>query len=319
MRILLIYLLLIGLCTPSVISQVRPRSFTNEVSFALDNDVFLFIDRYYSAGHHFTYRTKIKKQSALNRIFNTDRPGDNLILSFNLGNEIYTSRTIRFANPANMDRPYAGLYYSGFSVNQLKGDSFIGVIEGKVGLVGDQTGIGDLQVWWHEQTGFREPRGWRSQIADEVIANLNVQLLKSIPLGHQIEMVSNSAIHAGTGVNKLSQGITVRFLNFRPLTQSVYSNASLGYAGDPDEKELFLFAGGGIDYVVSNVFLEGSLFERNPSPFTVEATPWVVRSHFGLMYARRYNSYSVTVNSLTKETLKGLSHSYVRLAISRLL
>lgn len=318
MRILLIYFLLIIFCIPSVMSQEKPQTFTSEVSFALDNDVFLFIDRYYSAGHHFTYRTKVKKQSALNRVFNTDTPEDNLILSFNLGNEIYTSRTIRFANPANMDRPYAGLYYGGFSVNQLKGDSFIGVFEGKVGLVGEQTGIGDLQVWWHEQTGFREPRGWRSQIADEFIANLNVQLLKSISIAPQIEMVSSSTVMAGTGINKLSQGITIRFLNFRPLTQSIYSNASLGYTGDPDEKELFLFAGGGIDYVVSNVFLEGSLFERNLSPFTVEATPWVVRSHFGLMYARRYSSFSVTVNSLSKETVKGLSHSYVRLAISRL-
>jgi lipid A 3-O-deacylase len=216
-----------------------------------------------------------------------------------------------------MDRPYAGYTYLGYSISRLKKLSIVSSLEFEVGLVGKATGLGQVQQWWHKQVGYEVPRGWDSQIANELIINMNYQFQKSIKLSEDFDLVSNTGLYIGTGSNKVSQDVTIRLIDFNPLTQSIFSNSLLGYEGDMSKPEVFLFFGCGIDYVVSNIFLEGSFFNNNPSPFTVDANSLLIRRNFGIMYAKKRGSFAFSVISLGKEMEKGTKHSFVSLTFSQ--
>lgn len=296
------------------LSQEDSVTYSSEISITIDNDIFFFIDRYYSAGHEITYRRLLSKEQFLARWFDRGNQSSKWIASFGMGNKIFTPEKVKFANPVNMDRPYAGFFYGSISLSHLKGQSSVSSISLETGLVGEKTGLGQLQTWWHERTGFQEPRGWDSQIANEVIFNMQYKFQRGINITKKVDLVSTSLLSAGTGSNKLSQDFTLRLFRFNPLTRSVFSNSLLGN-DDSTRQELFIFLGGGFDYIISNIFLEGSLFDK-PSPFTVEATPWVFRGNIGLMYARNRGSFSVYLNNVGKEMLNGLRHNYVRFNFS---
>ena len=293
------------------------KNLKNEVSLTIDNDILFFIDWYYTAGHELAYRKLLSEQSNLVKRFNQKHVNSKVISSINFGNKIFTPKKTKFANTLNMDRPYAGYTYLDYSISRLKGLSSIVNIEFELGLVGKATGLGQVQQWWHKQVGYEAPRGWESQIANELIFNISYQLQKSIKISPDFDLVSNTGFVAGTGMNKINQDLTVRLIDFSPLTQSVFSNSLLGNEGDLIKEEVFLFFGCGVDYVVSNIFLEGSLFNGNPSPFTVDANNWLFRKNFGIMYAKKRGSFAFSVISLGKEMEKGKKHSYASIRFSQ--
>ena len=250
--------------------------------------------------------------------FNRKSVSSKVISSIKFGNKIFTPRRTNFVNTINMDRPYAGYTYLNYAISRLRKLSTVASLEFEVGLVGRATGLGQAQQWWHRQVGYDVPRGWDSQIANELIFNINYQFQKSIKISEDFDLVSNTEVFLGTGSNKISQDVTIRLIDFSPLTQSIFSNSLLGYEGDRSKPEVFLFFGCGIDYVVSNIFIEGSLFIDNPSPFTVNANQWLFRRNFGIMYAKKRGSFAFSVINMGKEAEKNTRHSYVSLRFSQL-
>jgi hypothetical protein len=292
------------------------RNFANEITITIDNDIFLFSDWYYTAGHKISYRKLLGHEQALAKLITQGNVSSKAIVSFNLGNKIFTPKRIQFANSVNMDRPYAGFEYGSISISRLKGKRNVSSLEFEIGLIGKATGLGKLQQWWHAKTGLEVPRGWNTQIANEVVLNMNYRYERNFKIVKYFDLVSTSGVFFGTGSNKITQDLRVRLINFNPITESLFSNNRLAFSGSPDKEEVFIFGGIGIDYVISNIFLEGSLFKNNQSFFTVNATPWVLRSNFGIMYARNRGSFALSVNNLAKEVAKGSGHSYVGLAFS---
>jgi lipid A 3-O-deacylase len=293
------------------------KALKNEISFTIDNDIFFFTDWYYTAGHELSCRKLLSSETNLVKWFNRKNVSSKVISSFTIGNKIFTPRKTKFVNTINMDRPYAGYTYLDYSISRLRKLSIVSKLEFEVGLVGKATGLGKVQQWWHKQVGYEAPRGWDSQIANELLININYQFQKSIKISKDFDLVSNTGLYAGTGSNKISQDFTMRLIDFNPLAQSIFSNSLLGYSGDMIKPEVFLFFGCGVDYVVSNIFLEGSLFNNNPSPFTVDANPWLFRKNFGIMYAKKRGSFALSLINIGKEAEKNTRHNYVSLRFSQ--
>ncbi len=293
------------------------KTLTNEIGLTVDNDIFFFIDWYYTAGHELAYRKLLNNEKSLVKWFNRKNISSKVISSVKFGNKIFTPKKTKFVNTQNMDRPYAGYTYVDYSISRLRKLSSISSLEVELGLVGRATGLGQVQQWWHKQVGYEEPRGWDSQISNEVVFNINYQFQKGVKISNDVDLVSNTGLFVGTASNKMSQDLTIRLVDFSPLTQSVFSNSLLGYDGDRDKEEVFLFFGCGVDYVVSNIFLEGSLFNDNPSPFTVDANSWLFRRNFGIMYARKRGSFALSIINMGKEMKEGIRHSYVSLRFSQ--
>jgi lipid A 3-O-deacylase len=297
-------------------SQEESRDYSNEIAITLDNDVFLFSDWYYTAGHEFSYRKLLSNERPLTRWMTRTKETSKAIVSFNIGNKIFTPKRTQFANPINMDRPYVGFEYGSVSITRIKGTSLVSSLEFELGLLGEVTGLGKLQQWWHTRAGFEIPSGWETQIANEVVLNINYFFQRGFTIIKEIDLVSTSALTVGTGTNKISQDLTVRLFNFNPIGESVFSGNRIAINGNSKSEEIFIFGGIGVDYIMSNIFLEGSLFKNNQSIFTVEATPWVMRSNVGIMYARSRGSFALSVTNLTKEVANGSSHGYGSIAFS---
>ena len=311
-----IFLLLIGSSNTTFSQADSVKRFTREFSLTIDNDILFFNDWYYSAGHELVYRRLVQPERRIHQYFNQIKSvPSKILIGFCYGNKIFTPRETFSRITQKMDRPYAGWNYVGFSITRLKGLSTISQLEAEVGVVGEISGMGQIQSWWHKRVGFPEPRGWNSQISNEVVLNVNYQLLKSIKVAPEIEFLSTSGVFGGTGLNKLSQDFTMRLINFNALTQSTWFNGRLGYDGTDDNEEIFIFINYGIDYIISNIFLEGSLFD-NPSPFIVSAQTWVLRRSFGLMHSRDRSSFVFEINNSSREVENGSRHGYARFAYS---
>lgn len=313
--ILTIFILILNIRGFSFAYRDSLRISNNEITLSIENDIFFFTDRYYTAGQEIYYRRILNQEKQLVRWFNRNQVPSKVIFTSRLGCKIFTPKKTQFVNTINMDRPYVGYDYVGISFSRLKRKKTVSGLEFELGLVGKSSGLGNIQQWWHRQVGYSEPRGWESQIANELVFNLNYQFQQEIKIFEDVDLVSSTSLYVGTGSNKVSQDLTLRLIDFSPLTESIFSNCLLGNE-DRNKKEVFLFFGVGVDYIVSNIFLEGSLFSGNPSPFVVEANPWLLRKNFGIMYAKNRGSFSLTFINLGEEMDHGLRHNYGRLTFS---
>jgi lipid A 3-O-deacylase len=294
-------------------SKSRP-DFNQEVSLTVDNDIFFFSDWYYTAGHAVNYRTLLADDSRLATLFNNKKTpqASHVLLSVESGNKIFNPKRINTEDTRKMDRPYAGWSYASVSLTHLRRAASVLYYELEFGLVGEISGMGRLQEWVHKQVGYYRPKGWETQIRNEAVVNMSYKWLKEFKLISKLGIVSTSEIKAGTGANKIGQSLTLRMIDFNPLSESTFFNSRLA-GPQPDNKEIFLFITWGLDYNLSNIFIEGSLFDNRHSPFTVAAERWVIKRSFGLMYSDSRNSFVFDVNHLSREVVNGDPHNYVRL------
>jgi lipid A 3-O-deacylase len=305
-------ILIILFCLRMVVFS-QSRSYNKEFSVLTDNDVFFFRDYYYTAGQDLAYKKLIDSTSHLFQTF-AKSDTSKILLTYKIGIKLFTPKGISQTEISQMDRPYAGYDYISIGIKRFdlvdRGFSF----SVDLGLVGESSRLGQVQSWWHKILKLRAPRGWASQIRDEVVLNVNYKYWKSWRLKNKFDVASTSSVNAGTGSNKLSQDLTFRILNFKTLKESNFSGSFLSKNTRKTE-EVFFFGGIGFDYVVSNIFIEGSLFNKNQSPFVLDALPIIFRQHVGLIYSTPKWSYSSTITHLSKEVAGGIDHIYGSLDI----
>ncbi len=289
-------------------SQSKNNLPTREFSVITENDVFFFKDYYYSAGQDLVYKKLLSPASSLYKAL-SNNDTTKIILTYKAGLKIYTPREISQTEISKMDRPYAAYEYLSIGITRFtkinRGYSF--AID--VGLVGKATGLGQFQAWWHKVLQLRTPRGWGYQINNEITVNVNYQRWQALRLTKKIDLVSTSNVYAGTASNRLTQNFTFRFFNFKSLKNSNFTHCFLSSQAIV-KNEFFLFAGLGADYNASNIFIEGSLFKNNVSPYTLDALPFIFRQQLGLMYTTPTFFYSSTMHHLSREVADGIDHFY---------
>ena len=92
-------------------------------------------------------------------------------VSLTLAQEIHTPEDITLENPPLDDRPYAGMLYLDSVVyrrTQRMNDAWTL----RLGVVGPASRADDTQTWVHDLIGADEPRGWRTQLPNELVVNL---------------------------------------------------------------------------------------------------------------------------------------------------
>jgi len=180
--------------------------------------------------------------------------------------------------------------------------------------MGSETGLGQLQQWLHKTINLYSIEGWDSQIGNEFVVNANVNHTHGFQVRKGFEIVSSSGAWAGTGTNKISQEFTVRLFRFNSLSQSSYMNARLSNGTNHNKPELFFYASLGGDIVLSNIFIQGSLFQNNRSVFTTSLNPWLFTQRIGVQYASNRISVGLAYIHLSKETMRVSAHNYASAA-----
>jgi len=288
-----------------VCSQTKP--IRSELSLLTDNDVFFSTDYYYSAGQEIAYKNYINPNSGFQDLL-CKSDTTKLVLILRGGIKMFTPRKTGQTDIKKKDRPYAGYDYLNVGVVKFTKQNQGSAFNIEIGLVGTASGVDRIQSNWHEFWHLRPFYGWEGQISNEVVLNLNYSFLKAWQISKGFDIVNNSSITGGTGSNKLSQDFSFRLLRFNPLKESNFCGTVLGPSSN--RKEFYLFGGIGLDYVISNIFLEGSLFENRISPLTYPAEPFVFRQNIGLMFSAPNWFCSAKINHLSKEVSEGLDHTY---------
>ena len=303
-------------------AQSRRPFYTREISLVSDNDYLSIEDYYYTAGQDILYRRLVQPNSGLHKFLKPRGGSDSskIIVGYHYGVKIFTPYDIVQTNAAKFDRPYAGWNFGNITFSNFPSMRRSNQYQLEMGLVGPVSGMERLQRWIHELTHYTLPKGWQYQIPNELVVNVYYGRLQNWRLTNDLDIVSESAVQAGTGSNKVSQSLTMRLIQFNDIGNSVFTNSRLSWdsrsQGRGRQFEFFFFFGAGVQYVVSNIFIEGSLFSNSNSQFTAQHEPWVLTRKYGLMFSKHDISWSVTFHHLSKEVKVGESHNYASLALS---
>lgn len=267
---------------------------THELTLIVDNDYPYMTDQYYTAGQDLFYRFMLHPSKDSSWFSNSQ-------LSFHYGNKIFTPKNVDTEDPHEMDRPYCGWSFISVELRKFIKPNVSNLFALQVGMVGSETGMGQLQQWLHQAINLYGIEGWNYQISNETVINVNFNHTRSLSLGKKTELISSSTAWAGTGNNRISQEITLRLFNFNPLNESSFLNANIAGNSSGKKYELYVFATIGADYIFSNIFLEGSLFKNNPSPRTTSINPFLLSQKLGIQYAGPRFSFGLSAVHLGRE------------------
>lgn len=296
----------------------RHGGYTREIELVAENDYFFYEDYYYTAGQDIVYRRLVDPRAKLHKLFKGNKDSAKVIVQYRAGVKIFNSFNIESPFLEDQDRPYAGWSYVQTGVTSFRRPRSGNFFAVETGIVGKKSGMENLQKWVHKVTGYDAPEGWGYQISNEWLVNLYYTRFQNWRLAEDADIVSQSSVQLGTGGNKFSQDVTLRLIDFNEISNSAFTQSRLSWDKASDKKrpdEIYIFVGFGVDYVISNVYTEGSLFKNPPSVFTVPAVPWVYRSTYGITYSNRKVSCSAIFYHLTKEVAAGKVHDYASLRL----
>ncbi len=285
---------------------------TKEFALTVDNDYPYMTDQYYTAGQDLSYRFLLNSKIP----FLPSSDSSKAIFSLHHGNKVFTPKNVDTPDVRYMDRPYCGWNFISAELLHFNQKDAGNLLALQVGVVGTDSGMGQVQQWWHKAIKLYSIEGWNSQISNEVVVNASFNHTHGFKLIKGIEFVSASGAVVGTGSNRLSQEFTFRLFRFNALSQSSFMNASLSNGSLKNRSELFLYASFGGDYVMSNIFIEGSLFKSNPSTFTTSINPWIFTQKIGVQYSNRKISFGLAMIHLSKETELVSTHNYASASLS---
>ena len=125
----------------------------------------------------------------------------------------------------------------------------------------------------------------------------------------------------GNGQNKLNQEVTLRMGKFNPLNNTSMINSRVSNlvpqlgAYPKNGEEAFVFYSINANYVLSNILIQGSLF-NNESPHTEDIHNLVFVQRWGFLYSNYYVTFFFTFYRVGKEVVGGRSHRYLNLNLA---
>lgn len=322
MRIIVLCLLT-GLLVVRAKAQVTTRSHSIDQEFSIryENDIVFFTDQYYTSGTDINYALLLKNGSALNKAFSKKSlDSAKVIARFNYGHKIFTPSKIKEPDVTKRDRPYAGWQALSATVTNFPRESAANRYTLEIGLVGEKSGMGNFQQWYHRKNGITTPLGWEYEIANEVVLNLGYNRKQNLVRRRVLDVNGEFDVQLGNGISYAGIGALARIGRFNSLINTAYTDSRLSNDipavgnSDKEEVESFLFFGLKGDYVLNNIFIEGSIF-NNESPHVEELEHGLITMQYGYMYSNYYTTAAITLYRLSPEIVGAKKQHYVRLAL----
>ena len=322
MRIIVLCLLLC-LITIDSNAQVTTRSHSidQEFSISYDNDIVFFTDQYYTSGVDVSYALLLENKGPFYNFFkNRLQDTSKVIIRFNYSHKIFTPSKIKEPDVTKRDRPYAGWQALTATVTNFPKVNATNKYSLEIGLVGQQSGMGNFQQWYHKRNGITSPLGWEYQIANEVVFNLGYNRKESLIEEKIIDVSGELDFKLGNGVSSAGVGALTRLGRFNNLNNSAYSDSRLSTSiptignSDNEEVESFLFFGFKADYIFNNIFIEGSPFNDN-SLHIEELENGLITQQYGYMYSNYYTTVVLTIYRLSPEIVGANKQHYLQVAL----
>lgn len=277
----------------------------------VENDVFTFSnqDQYYSSGIYFQVR-RLKDSLKTAKV----------IRSYQLNHRIYTPRWVGWAQEEQLDRPYAGTLSISIANEYYFVKNHYLKAQLELGWMGPGSGVGKSQETWHRWFGMPTPMGWKYQINNTPILNLNLTYIKPLVSSYHFELTSESSGAIGTVYNYAHQDIVFRIGELKPMHQSAYVASSLGNKrvnlSESKISEIYFFYSPGLEYVFYNATIEGNIIGKK-SEFTDEAIRWVWQHRGGIMMSWPRFDLGIIAYWRTHENQKANDHNYAGIRLNQ--
>nr|WP_162533586.1 lipid A deacylase LpxR family protein [Dokdonia sp. Dokd-P16] len=276
-----------------------------QIAIQHDNDFVFAIDRYYTAGTFLSYSRQLQGDFIFKK---HDYP---LQLDVTLGQETYTPRELFETNFDFFERPYAGYLFVKGSVSKAQEDVLF-KIDTELGLAGEQSKAGDIQVGYHELINEFIPV-WEGEIGNSVHFNSFGTFVKDYQL-EKSNLFKNVALQSTVALGTRRVFARQEALLYIGNRDVVASSSAFGRLGG--KHEFYGFAGVGAEYVFLNALIEGHPF-GDYSPFTLPIVSTILSFKSGITYRGENNLYSIVYNFRTRETNREGRSQYVALQFAR--
>ncbi len=308
-KILIVYSLIMPLF---LAAQRRPA----EAGVVSDNDLYVSTvsDKYYTAGFEFFYRF-------LNKASTDDVKK---ITDLRVGQYIFNPRTRQAADPARIDRPFAGYLFAEAGKGYFRERSVLKWY-GQVGVVGPDAFAEETQKAIHFLFGYKRVYGWEHQVRNAWAAQLGGSYARTLSAGPRFDVNFQAEAYAGTVLSGARVGFLSRISLWGDLKTLSASNLYDGaLSADPaaySDHELYFYISPNFKYQGHDATIEGSLFD-NDSPVVFDVKPFLFSGEAGFKYRR--NRWSVTYAFLyhTKEVRNSpnnMGHYYGSIVVSKFL
>lgn len=263
-----------------------------------ENDLFTRSDQYFSNGTQLGILLNRPLIGLTRIILPTFSSFQDLEYGVNLTQNIYTPIRIEETEFLENDRPYAGTFFLSMYKNAVsKNGRLILRSELSGGVVGNQSQAADVQRFFHLISNSKPPQGWKNQVPSALLVNYQFDLSALVyKMGH-LALLSSGKINAGTVLDDLAVGATLRF-GFLP-------EAGKSFFQHGKKITAYLFAGGEQKYVIYNRLLATG-FEKEEHPIE----EWARTFNYGLEVAGQWFRFSYAVNWLSREREDLHTHKY---------
>ena len=272
----------------------RTESDGGAFTLVVENDLFSSDgqDRNYSSGLKVAYLTPPNAEPRWAKRLGDLLPGfaDRLDtrFEFELGQSMFTPRDLTREIPDPNDRPYAGLLYTSLGLISWTDENILDQAQIVVGVVGPASQVDATQQWLHAKlSGAVQPRGWNSQIPNQIVGELRLHRSHRVPLfgsaqGFQADFAPNYGLSIGTLTASADVGAGVRTgwrmpLDFGPPRVSPSLPGS-GYFVSDHTAGGYIFGGVNARYVAHSLVLD----ERSALGAGVKRTPFVGDAQVGV-------------------------------------
>lgn len=263
------------------------------LSLVVENDLFNDEDRHYTSGVRLSWVSP--GDAAPNWARRVARavpffPRDGIAgAGYAVGQSMFTPSDLDVVEPSLDDRPYAGWLYGTVGVGVENGRQLDQVLL-TVGMVGPASLGEQSQKFFHKLTGVGEPKGWDTQLRNELGLMLTYQRTWRAPeweLGrYSVDWAPHVGATAGNVFTYANAGLTLRAgynlpQDYGPprIPPGVPGSSFSLLSGDFG---WYLFAGMEGRAVARNIFLDGNTFRSSRS---VDRKVWVGDLQFGAVLA----------------------------------
>lgn len=295
----------------SILAFGQSKILKHEAQLIIDNDLFtgdIEKDQYYSSGIYGIFR-HLKDSSENAKI----------IRSYQLNHQMYTPSWIGEEILAFTDRPYAGVLSLSAANEYYFTNNHYLKAQIELGWMGPKALVGETQRIWHRWFGIAEPVGWKYQIEDSPVINLNFTHVNSYFVDESLEISGETNLRLGTTFNLMRYDLIIRLGKLLPINESAYLRGTLGKTNkknaDKSTIESYLFYSPGIEHVFYNATLEGNLFGKE-SIYTTPAIKWIWQHRLGAMFSWPVFDFGMTIYWRQKENIEATNHNYVGLSFN---
>jgi lipid A 3-O-deacylase len=264
----------------AVASASAQSSGSRAFSLTQENDFWAGTDRHYTHGIKLAYGLGGDQAPAWSERLSAHLPAvgfeqQSNIITFSVGQYIYTPANVRIATLNSFDRPYAGWLYAGITLQRegrtARGRTIWETWGFDLGIVGPGALAEPTQDFIHELSSSAKPLGWHHQLRNEPGLALKYQRTYRYACTHDsgwgLDFLPHGGVSAGNISTDARLGATLR-AGFRlPNELGPQNNDSLAVATSSadGDRPFSAYAFGGVEgrAVAYSVFFNGNLWDNS--------------------------------------------------------